>query len=115
MLHLIWQKDDSATSEDGEKLKGIRPRLIETYSAMFFEPTADLEPKQQVGRIAKNMIECASRRLTRHVCADGEFCRLTYYATLAELTSLEEMLRILMDTNQVHEDVINKLWQVYSQ
>lgn len=39
--------------------------------------------------------------------------RLTYGATLAELTSLEEMMRILMDDNQVHNDVINKLWQVY--
>lgn len=40
--------------------------------------------------------------------------RLTYGATLAELTSLEEMMRILMESGQVHVDVINKLWQVYS-
>ena len=40
--------------------------------------------------------------------------RLTYDATLAELTSLEEMLRIMMEDGQVHHDVINKLWQVYS-
>ena len=40
--------------------------------------------------------------------------RLTYGATLAELTSLEEMMRILMESRQVHVDVINKLWQVYS-
>jgi len=40
--------------------------------------------------------------------------RLTYCATLAELTSLEEMIRILMESRQVHVDVINKLWQVYS-
>lgn len=39
--------------------------------------------------------------------------RLTYDATLAELTSLEEMLRILMDKGDVHDDVIGKLWQVY--
>lgn len=40
--------------------------------------------------------------------------RLTYGATLAELTSLEEMMRILVESRQVHVDVINKLWQVYS-
>ncbi len=40
--------------------------------------------------------------------------RLTYGSTLAELTSLEEMMRIMMDDNQIHSDVIAKLWQVYS-
>ena len=40
--------------------------------------------------------------------------RLTYDATLAELTSLEEMMRIMMEDGQIHYDVINKLWQVYS-
>ncbi len=35
-------------------------------------------------------------------------------STLAELTSLEEMMRIMMDDNQIHSDVIAKLWQVYS-
>ena len=40
--------------------------------------------------------------------------RLTYDATLAELTSLEEMMRTMMDGDQIHDDVIAKLWQVYS-
>jgi hypothetical protein len=40
--------------------------------------------------------------------------RLTYDATLAELTSLEEMMRSMMDDGQIHHDVIAKLWQVYS-
>lgn len=57
MLHLIWSKDDSATSEDGEKLKGIRPRLLECYRSLYFDPIPDMEPKQQINRIAKNMIE----------------------------------------------------------
>jgi condensin complex subunit 1 len=43
----------------------------------------------------------------------GKF-RLTYDATLAELTSLEEMMRSMMDDEQIHPDVISKLWQVYS-
>ncbi|EMD38787.1 hypothetical protein CERSUDRAFT_133306 [Gelatoporia subvermispora B] len=96
MLHLIWSKDNSATSEDGKELKGVRSRLLECYRSLYFDPLPDLDPKQQVNRIAKNMIE------------------LTYEATLAELTSLEEMLRSMMDDGQIHDDVITKLWQVYS-
>ena len=43
------------------------------------------------------------------------FCvRLTYGATLAELTSLEEMMRQLMEEGHIHDDVVSKLWQVYS-
>ncbi|EPQ52403.1 hypothetical protein GLOTRDRAFT_132468 [Gloeophyllum trabeum ATCC 11539] len=96
MLHLIWSKDNSSTSEDGKELKGVRSRLLECYKSLYFDPLPDMEPKQQVNRIAKNMIE------------------LTYGATLAELTSLEEMMRTMMDDDQIHTDVIAKLWQVYS-
>ncbi|KAH9924065.1 non-SMC mitotic condensation complex subunit 1-domain-containing protein [Fomitopsis serialis] len=95
MLHLIWSKDNSQTSDEGKELKGVRSRLLECYRQLYFDPVADLDPKGNINRITKNMIE------------------LTYGATLAELTSLEEMMRILMDDNQVHTDVINKLWQVY--
>jgi condensin complex subunit 1 len=79
-----------------------------------------MEHKQQVNRIAKNMIEyvyyffpflslvgvvCVHRLLLKF--------RLTYDARLAELTSLEEMMRSMMDDGQIHQDVIAKLWQVY--
>lgn len=40
--------------------------------------------------------------------------RLTYNATLAELTSLEELMGVMMERGYVHEDVICKLWEVYS-
>lgn len=40
--------------------------------------------------------------------------RRTYGATLAELTSLEELIRTMMVDGGVQPDVINKLWQVYS-
>ena len=39
---------------------------------------------------------------------------MTYNATLAELTSLEEMMRQLMEENHIHDDIISKMWQVYS-
>ena len=58
MLHLIWTKDNnSTTTEDGKELKGVRSRLLETYRILYFDPIPDLDPKQQVNRIAKNMIE----------------------------------------------------------
>ncbi|KAF9479751.1 hypothetical protein BDN70DRAFT_833871 [Pholiota conissans] len=97
MLHLIWAKDNSGTtSEDGKELKGVRQRLLECYRSLFFDPVPDLQPKAQVNRIAKNLVE------------------QTYEATLAQLTSLEEMMRIMMEENHIHPDVIAKLWQIYS-
>lgn len=42
-------------------------------------------------------------------------CRRTYGATLAELTSLEELMRTMMSDGGVHPDVVNKLWQVYGE
>ncbi|KAG7448874.1 uncharacterized protein BT62DRAFT_986013 [Guyanagaster necrorhizus] len=96
MLHLIWQKDNSVTSEDGKEIKGVRSRLLECYQTLYFDPIDDLDARGQVSRIAKNMIE------------------LTYGATLAELTSLEEMMRTMMANDQIPPEVISKLWQIYT-
>ena len=71
MLHLIWSKDNNSSStaataaatamagEDGKELnlKGVRARLLECYRSLYFDPLPDMEPRQQVNRIAKNMIE----------------------------------------------------------
>lgn len=96
MLHLIWTKDHNTTTEEGIDGRSVRGNLIDVYRSLYFDVVPDLTPKQQVNRIAKNMIE------------------RTYGATLAELTSLEELLRTMMVDGGVHPDVINKLWQVYS-
>lgn len=66
MLHLIWSKDNSSTSEDGKELKGIRSRLLECYRSLYFDPIPDMEAKQQVNRIAKNMIEYVHKFLLRN-------------------------------------------------
>lgn len=59
MLHLIWTKDNSGTtSEEDKELKGIRQKLIECYRALYFDPVDDPDSRQQINRIAKNMIEC---------------------------------------------------------
>ncbi|WVO23669.1 uncharacterized protein IAS62_005024 [Cryptococcus decagattii] len=96
MLHLIWTKDNNATAGEEGEGKGIRGSVIECYRSLYFDVVPDLPPKQQVNRITKNMIE------------------RTYGATLAELTSLEELMRTMMGEHMVHADVVNKLWQVYS-
>jgi condensin complex subunit 1 len=57
MLHLIWTKDNNSTSEDGAEVKGVRANLIDVYRSLYFDVVPDLTPKQQVNRIAKNMIE----------------------------------------------------------
>lgn len=58
MIHLVWVKDNNApTTEDGKELKGIRSKLLECYRNLYFDPVPDLDPKAQVNRIAKNMVE----------------------------------------------------------
>ena len=58
MLHLIWTKDNNtSTSEDGHQLKGIRQRLLECYRSLYFEPVLGIDPKEQVNRITKNLLE----------------------------------------------------------
>lgn len=101
MLHLIWNKDNNSTTEDGTELKGIRSHVIDVYKRLYFEvlPDPAMSAQQQISRITKNMIE------------------RTYNATLAELTSLEELMRTMMaehESEGVHPDVINRLWHVYS-
>lgn len=39
---------------------------------------------------------------------------MTYNATLAELTSLEEMMRQYMEEGNIPDEVVSKLWMVYS-
>lgn len=57
----------------------------------------------------------AKSQVKHHITLIQLVLRRTYDTTLAELTSLEEMLRIMMDEGLVHTDVIAKLWQVYSE
>ncbi|EDR03599.1 uncharacterized protein LACBIDRAFT_155822, partial [Laccaria bicolor S238N-H82] len=98
MLHLIWVKDNnnSGTAEEAKEGKGVRQKLLDCYRGLYFEAIEGLQPKEQVSRIAKNLVE------------------RTYETTLAELTSLEEMMRIMSEEEQIHQDVISKLWQIYS-
>jgi condensin complex subunit 1 len=114
MLHLIWTKENTtSTTEDSKEVKGIRSRLLECYRNLYFDALPDMNPKDQVNRIAKNMVEFVFSLSFLKQMSKLSF-RLTYDATLAELTSLEEMMRIMMDEGYVHQDIISKLWQIYS-
>lgn len=55
MLHLIWNKDNNAISEDGKELKGVRARLLECYQELYFSPEGNA--KEQASSIARNMIQ----------------------------------------------------------
>jgi condensin complex subunit 1 len=63
MLHLIWTKDINAPTTqnpgEGEQVdeRSVKGQLIETYRSLYFDAVEGLAGKQQVSRIAKNMIE----------------------------------------------------------
>ncbi|KAI1943391.1 condensin complex non-SMC subunit Cnd1 [Ophidiomyces ophidiicola] len=89
MLRLIWTKGNS---DEG---KGVQSHLIDCYKGLFFDAPGSFSPNDASNYIARNMIS------------------LTFGATPAELTSLEQLLSMMMKVGHVPEPVISKLWQVY--
>ncbi|KAK2812158.1 hypothetical protein FQN50_001515 [Emmonsiellopsis sp. PD_5] len=90
MLRLIWTKGNS---DEG---KGVQTHLIDCYKGLFFDAPDSFSPNDAANYIARNMIS------------------LTFGATPAELTSLEQLLSTMMKAGHIPELVIAKLWQVYS-
>ncbi|KAI8335552.1 non-SMC mitotic condensation complex subunit 1-domain-containing protein [Chlamydoabsidia padenii] len=89
MLHLIWIKD---TSDEG---KGIKLKLLDCYRTLYIDMDENLSKRQNINNIAKNLIA------------------LTYHTTLAELTSLEQVLSTLAAEGDISRPVVEKLWDVY--
>jgi condensin complex subunit 1 len=89
MLRLIWTKGNS---DEG---KGVQNHLIECYKSLFFEAPDSFSANDAANYIARNMIS------------------LTFGATPAELTSLEQLLATMMKAGHISDLVITKLWQVY--
>ncbi|KAI9836158.1 MAG: Condensin complex subunit [Sclerophora amabilis] len=89
MLRLIWTKGNS---DEG---KGVQNHLIECYKGLFFDAPDTFSANDSANYIARNMIS------------------LTFGATPAELTSLEQLLSTMMKAGHVSELVTSKLWQVY--
>lgn len=89
MLRLIWTKGNS---DEG---KGVQTHLIESYKGLFFDAPGSFSANDAANYVARNMIS------------------LTFGATPAELTSLEQLLSTMMKAELINELVIQKLWQVY--
>lgn len=89
MLRLIWTKGNS---DEG---KGVQSHLIDCYKGLFFDAPDSFSHNDAANYIARNMIS------------------LTFGATPAELTSLEQLLSTMMKSGHVSDLVISKLWQVY--
>lgn len=89
MLRLIWTKGNS---DEG---KGVQNHLIECYKTLFFEAPDHFSENDAANYIARNMIS------------------LTFGASPAELTSLEQLLSTMMKAGHITDLVIAKLWQVY--
>jgi condensin complex subunit 1 len=89
MLRLIWTKGNS---DEG---KGVQSHLIDCYKGLFFDAPESFNGNDAANFIARNMIS------------------LTFGASPAELTSLEQLLSTMVKSGHVSELVTNKLWQVY--
>jgi condensin complex subunit 1 len=89
MLRLIWTKGNS---DEG---KGVQSHLIECYKGLFFDAPGNFTANDSANYVARNMIS------------------LTFGASPAELTSLEQLLATMMKEKAISELVIQKLWQVY--
>jgi len=89
MMHLVWTKSNS---DEG---KGVQNHLVECYQGLFFAAPEHLSANDAATFIARNLIS------------------LTYGTSLAELTSLEQLLCNMMKQGNVSSSVIAKLWQVY--
>ena len=89
MLRLIWTKGNS---DEG---KGVQTHLIDCYRGLFFGAPDSFSENDAANYIARNMIS------------------LTFGATPAELTSLEQLLSTMMKEGHVNALVVTKLWQVY--
>ncbi|ETI25252.1 hypothetical protein G647_04626 [Cladophialophora carrionii CBS 160.54] len=89
MLRLIWTKGNS---DEG---KGVQTHLIDNYKNLFFDAPETFTANDAANFIARNMIS------------------LTFGATPAELTSLEQLLSTMFKAGHISDMVVSKLWQVY--
>jgi condensin complex subunit 1 len=89
MMHLVWTKSNC---DEG---KGIQNHLVECYKGLFFAAPEHLTANDAATFVARNLIS------------------LTYGSSLAELTSLEQLLCNMTKQGDVSSAVVAKLWQVY--
>ncbi|KAK9763414.1 condensin complex non-SMC subunit Cnd1 [Basidiobolus ranarum] len=90
MLHLVWVKDNG-----NDETKGIRSRLIDAFRTLYLTSDPSLTHKDNVNLFSRHLIG------------------LTFESSLAELTSLDEILSIIMSEGHIPDELVSKLWGVY--
>lgn len=90
MIKLIWAK---ANNDEGQ---AIQSHLITCYQSLFFDTPVGISDNDASLLVARNLIS------------------LTYGATLAELASLEHLLVLAIEKEQlVNPKLIKTLWKIY--
>ncbi|KAI9812798.1 MAG: Condensin complex subunit [Phylliscum demangeonii] len=95
MLRLIWTK---ANSDEG---KGVQMHLIDCFKALYFETPP---PDQHHAAAAAAAATYIAHNLTS----------LTFDCSPADLTSLEQLLSLMMKAGELSETVLARLWRVYA-
>ncbi|KAI0239680.1 condensin complex non-SMC subunit Cnd1 [Massospora cicadina] len=89
MIHLVWSKDNA---EEG---KGVQSHLKDCFYNLYLTAPTAKDSKERVNQVARNLIA------------------LTTNASLTDLTSLEELIRLLTKDRRISHQVIDKLWGIY--
>lgn len=97
MVHKVWDKDTS-DSEVGS----IRDHLVRSYKSIFMDPPQSSLPREKV--IADNLIKYLS---------DWSNSSLTLTMSLAELTSLEQLISLIVAQGEFDYTILNVLWAIF--
>ncbi|KAJ1558760.1 Condensin complex subunit [Nowakowskiella sp. JEL0078] len=100
MVHKIWDKETNSTGGDGEEgtsRTSVRLHLVDCYKMIYFE--ADLQ-------------EPGTKAWTESIVA--KLLGLIQTMSLAELTSLEELLALMMEKKIIPKSIIDYLWKIFS-
>ncbi|KAJ3146459.1 Condensin complex subunit [Geranomyces michiganensis] len=89
MVHKVWDKD----AGESERLS-VREHLLRCYIAVYFEHDTSNRESSEV--VADNLV------------------KLTYTMTLAELTSLEQLLTLLVAKKAFQEGTLQVLWSIFA-
>lgn len=89
MVHKIWDKD-TGDSEVGS----TRDHLIKSYQSVYMDPAPSCANREKA--IAENLIG------------------LTMEMSLAELTSLEQLLFVMVNRDEFDMSVVDVLWNMFA-
>src|SRR5690242_19544489 len=99
MLLLMWSKE-----------AGIKEAVIEAYRELYLPSS---KAKGDVLAIARNLIRFCFHSVSSASGSLTLFSSLTEDASLAEITSLEELVTQMMAKKLINDDVIHLLWDIF--